>query len=94
VDTIDERHDRDQPRPARAALDASQPEHDRALVLLADPDRQRDARDDDEHHFDDHSDGDHGADRRRPGDACRRLQGDSCGYRGGRRRGPARPRTS
>jgi hypothetical protein len=29
-----------------------------------------------------------------PGDACRRLQGDSCGYRGGRRRGLARPRTS
>jgi len=94
VDTIDERHDRDQPRPARAALDASQPQHHRALVLLEDPDRQGGAREGDEHQRDDHDCDDHGADRRRPGDACRRLQGDSCGYRGGRRRGLARPRTS
>src|SRR4051794_3150317 len=67
MDAVDERNDGDQPRPARAALDAAQPEHHRALVLLEDPDRQRHARERDEHECDDDCDDDHGSGWSPPG---------------------------
>ena len=91
MDAVDERHDGDQPRPPRAALDAAQPEHHRALVLLEDPDRQRRAREGDEHEHDDDCDGDHGEESSPTRAACRRLRDDAFGYRGGRRLGPEPP---
>ena len=58
MDAVDERDEQDQARPAGAILDAPQPEHHGALVLLENPNRQRDTssttRGQRNNHIDDH----------------------------------------
>jgi hypothetical protein len=59
MEAIDPRHEHDQARASRPAVDASQPEQHRALVLLEDADGQRGAHQYDEQQHNDHSDDDH-----------------------------------